>query len=125
MDLNHEVMLFELSLDGLCQSMPVRYQAISKYPRIRRDLSLLVNAQVATSEIEQAVRAVVSAELLKSFDVFDVYMGASIPDGKKSLAIALTLQDDNRTLVDAEVNEVIAAVLKKLADDYSIALRDV
>ena len=51
-------------------------------------------------------------------------MGDSIPTGKKSLAIALTLQDDTRTLIDEEINTIINAVLKKLEDDFAIILRD-
>lgn len=124
LDLKTDVMLFELSLDTLGQQPPVRFQSISKYPQIRRDLSLLVNTAVSVGDIEHAVRDVVRSDMLKSFDVFDVYMGESIPAGKKSLAMALTLQDDNRTLVDTEIHAVIAAVLKRLEDDFAIVLRD-
>ncbi len=124
LDLKAEVMLFELSLAVLCEHHSVRFQSISKYPQIRRDLSLLVNLDVSVGQIEQAVREAVPLGLLKAFDVFDVYMGDSIPADKKSLAIALTLQDDKRTLVDTEIHAVIAAVLKRLEDDFAIVLRD-
>lgn len=125
LEMKGEVLLFELSLPSLIDSKPVNYQLISKYPQIRRDLSLLVNDEISSFQIEQAVRAVVPTAWLKSFDVFDVYTGENIPMGKKSLAIALTLQDDHRTLVDAEINEIIDAILKKLDKDYSIILREV
>ena len=124
LDLSHEVMLFELSLKPLLQDSPARYQQISKYPQIRRDLSLLVSNEVSVAQIEHAVRAVVAAAWLKSFDVFDVYTGESIPAGKKSLAIALTLQDDHRTLVDGEINTIIGAIIKKLDEEFGIILRD-
>lgn len=120
-----DVLLFELSIPSMLSESTVRYQAISKYPQIRRDLSLLVNKEIMSFQIEQSVREVVPSTWLKSFDVFDVYNGENIPLGKKSLAIALTLQDDHRTLVDTEINEIINAILEKLDKDYSIILRDV
>ena len=124
LDLNGDVILFELSLMPLLRGTPVRYRPISKYPQIRRDLSLLVSDEVSAAAIENAVRAVVEPSWLKSFDVFDVYTGESIPGDKKSLAIALTLQDDNRTLVDEEINSIIDAIIIKLEDEFAIILRD-
>lgn len=74
--------------------------------------------------VEQSIREVVEHDWLKGFDVFDIYSGESIPADKKSLAIALTLQDDHRTLVDDEVKNVIDTVIKKLNHEFSIILRD-
>lgn len=125
LDLTTEVILFELSLVSLLNDSPIQYQRISKYPQIRRDLSLLVNVSVTAMQIEQAVRDVVAPELLKAFDIFDLYTGESIPEGKKSLAIALTLQDEKRTLVDAEINAVIDTILKKLDVEFTIVRRDI
>ena len=79
---------------------------------------------MTAQQIEQVVRDVVTPGWLKSFDVFDVYTGDGIPNGKKSLAIGLTLQEDSRTLVDAEINNIITAIIKKLADQFAIILRD-
>lgn len=123
LDLNNEVILFELALQPLINDQPPNYQQISKYPQIRRDLSLLVSQEVSAAQIEQAVCDVVTNNWLKAFDVFDVYTGETIPAGKKSLAIALTLQDDHRTLVDGEINTIISAILKKLEDEFAITLR--
>ncbi len=124
LDLQHDVILFEINLAALANARASRYQVISKYPQIRRDLSFLVDRQVNAMQIEQVVRASVKENWLKSFDVFDVYMGNGIPDGKKSLAIAMTLQDDNRTLVDAEINSLISAIIKTLQNEFSIILRE-
>ena len=124
LQLTKSVFLFELSLTPLIDRMPLHYQPISKYPQIKRDLSLLVNLDVSAHQIEQLVREVVPGGWLKSFDVFDVYTGEGILPGKKSLAIALTLQDDSRTLVDAEINNVISAIINKLADQLAIILRE-
>ncbi len=123
-DLTSDVMLFELALTPLLIDTNVHYQSISKYPQIRRDLSLLVDEAVGVGEIERVVRAVVPLDQLKAFDVFDQYLGDSLPAGKKSIAVALTLQDDHRTWVDAEINRIISAILKELGDQLSIGLRD-
>lgn len=124
LDLHDEVILFELRLNSLFNKTPLRYQQISKFPQIRRDLSLLVDNEVSAAQIEALIRQAVSPDWLKAFDIFDVYTGDSIPEGKKSLAIALTLQDDNRTMIDSEINAIISAILKKLNEEFSIILRD-
>ncbi|MBA2709903.1 MAG: phenylalanine--tRNA ligase subunit beta [Tatlockia sp.] len=124
LDLQDEVMFFELRLNSLLNKKDSGYEQISKFPQIRRDLSLLVNEDISAGQIEESVRAVVRADLLKAFNIFDVYTGESIPAGKKSLAIAMTLQDDNRTMIDNEINAVISAIIKKLYEEFSIILRD-
>ncbi|WP_028388358.1 phenylalanine--tRNA ligase subunit beta [Legionella fairfieldensis] len=124
LDIQDEVMLFELRLNAFIEKSPVRYQPISKFPQIRRDLSLLVANEVTAAQIEALVRKVVNADWLKAFDVFDLYTGETIPAGKKSLAVALTLQDDRRTLVDTEINAIIDAIIKKLKEEFAITLRD-
>lgn len=124
LDLQHDVLLFELNLDALIGHDAPRYKTISKYPQIRRDLSFLVEKNISVMQIESAVRETVKENWLKDFAVFDVYTGQGIPEGKKSLAIAMTLQDDKRTLVDAEINFLISAILKTLENEFSIILRE-
>ena len=124
LDLQDEVVLFELRLNAMMSEIPLRYQQISKFPQIRRDLSMIVDDEVSAAQIEAEVRKVVSTDWLKAFDIFDVYTGESIPEGKKSLAIALTLQDNNRTMVDSEINAIISAIINKLNEEFSIILRD-
>lgn len=124
LDLDKDVLLFELNLESLMTSNPPRYKTISKYPQIRRDLSFLVDKQITSLDIERVVRSVSAEDWLKAFDVFDVYMGKGIPVGKKSVAISITLQDANRTLVDAEINSLISAIIKALENEFSILLRD-
>lgn len=124
LDVTPEVVLFELDVACLTHSNPVCYKTISKYPKIRRDLSFLVDEAISAQQIETAVRQTIKEDWLKSFDVFDVYQGTGVPEGKKSLAIAMTLQDETRTLVDAEITLLISAIIKTLEDNFSILLRD-
>ncbi|MCL5272537.1 MAG: phenylalanine--tRNA ligase subunit beta, partial [Gammaproteobacteria bacterium] len=124
LDVHNDVLLFELNLELLINSVSPLYKTISKYPQIRRDLSFLVDEAINSRQIELAVRSAVKEDWLKSFDVFDVYVGKGIPEGMKSLAVAMTLQDDTRTLVDSEINLLISAIIKTLEDEFSIILRD-
>ncbi|MBI2786924.1 MAG: phenylalanine--tRNA ligase subunit beta, partial [Legionella longbeachae] len=124
LDLHHDVLLFEIHLEALTNRVSPRYKSISKYPQIRRDLSFLVDADISVMEIELTVRSTVKENWLKSFDVFDLYKGEGIPLGKKSLAIALILQDENRTLVDTEINSLIGAIINTLENKFSIILRE-
>lgn len=119
-----EVILFELYLDKLSAVTVPAFQSISRFPQIRRDLSLLVDDNIPMASIERLVRETAGQEWLKTFDVFDVYTGESIPAGKKSVAISLTLQDKNRTLVDLEINQIISAIITKLEEKFAITLRD-
>ncbi|MDF1827238.1 MAG: phenylalanine--tRNA ligase subunit beta [Legionellaceae bacterium] len=123
MGLDTEVLLFEIKLDAFEATQRPLYHAISKYPQVQRDLSLLVDKRITASQIEAVVRAQ-SAELLKAFHVFDHYTGASIPEGKKSLGIALILQDEHRTLTEHDVTPLMEGVMASLESELGIHVRD-
>jgi len=129
LDICDDVVLFELKLSHLSNPDSVRYQSISKFPSIRRDLSLLVDKSVNAGDIEQVIRDCFTASKqaiswLKSFEVFDVYLGDSIKEDKKSLAISLVLQDEGRTLVDSEINEMIHVIIENLREKLAITWRE-
>lgn len=124
LDFDNDVFVFEIDSSLFANTSKVQYKQISRYPKIRRDLSFLVAKDVNAAQIKAQVQQVIPQSILKGFEVFDVYSGESIAQDKKSLAIALTLQDDHRTLIDSEVNEMIKAVVIKLEDNFSIILRD-
>lgn len=123
LDLQGDVVVFEVKLNALLSKTIPHYQSISKFPQIRRDLSLLVDETIDMACIDLAIREV-NSPWLKALHVFDVYMGESIPEGKKSLAISLALQDNTRTLTDDEINNVISAIIKTLKNKFAITLRD-
>lgn len=124
LELTQNVYLFELRLEHLTQAKRLQYKPISKYPLIRRDLSLLIAESVTCADIEAAVKACFVDNWLKAFEVFDVYKGLGVPEGKKSLGISLILQDEQRTLVDAEINSLIHAIISSLERNFSATLRD-
>lgn len=123
LEFGHDVFLFELDI-ALLGLERVRYHKVSKYPQIRRDLSLLMDESIPVEAIESLVRRLVPSKHLKAFDVFDQYMGEHLPSGKKSIAVALTLQSDERTLVDEEVNALMTSLINELSEKLAITLRD-
>lgn len=124
LDIDQAVILFELSINALRQADRPKYQAVSKYPLIRRDLSFLVDNKVSIDEIKALIFKSMDKPWLQSVEVFDLYQGKGIPEGKKSLAIALKLQDKSRTLIDAEINDLISAIIKSLETNFAITLRE-
>lgn len=124
LDITSDIFVFEIACDVFLEPKIPQYKYISKYPKIRRDLSFLIAKEVSRTEVENTVSSIIPQDKLKGFEVFDVYMGKNVPEGKKSLAIALTLQDDHRTLVDNEINDMIKAVVQELEEKFSIILRE-
>lgn len=123
LDLTQEVFLFELAMDVIEAQAPVRYAPISKYPHVRRDLSLLVPIEVSALAIERVVRAVVDPCYLREVHLFDVYAGSTLGQGQKSVAIACLFQRNDRTLVDADIQIMIEAILSALRTQLSVYLR--
>ena len=120
--LGQPTFVFELDLSALQQRALPKYQAISKFPAIRRDLALLVGQDVLAVALENAVKKAAGSQLL-SYYLFDVYAGKGIPDGQKSVALSLIFQDFLRTLEDAEINQMVDAIIASLRDEVGAVLR--
>lgn len=124
LDIDAEIIVFELMISSLAPSPAVSYHAISKYPQIRRDLSLLVDEHVSAQAIEEVIRSVIDPSILKEFYIFDVYTGGGLAaDNKKSVALGLLLQSDDRTLVDEEIHAMISSVVTALQHTLNAVLR--
>ncbi len=123
LDLNGATFLFELDLEGLGEGRLPHFESLSKYPSIRRDLALVVDETVSYDTIRNLIREV-AGKILTDILLFDVYTGKNIDSGRKSLALGLILQEKSHTLTDQEVEEVVAAVLQRLAHDTGAKLRD-
>lgn len=89
------------------------YTEIVKYPKVKRDLALLINENVKYSEIEK-IGIDTDKKLIKEVNIFDVYQGKNLPEGKKSYAVSFVLQDENKTLNDKAIDKV----MKKLIYNY-------
>lgn len=117
-----DVFLFELDLKVLQgRNLPV-YQAVSKFPTIRRDLAVVVDRSVLAIALDQAIAKVAPPSLIK-WEIFDVYTGKGIAEHQKSLAISLILQEPSRTLEDTEITRIVGEVVASLQAKTGATLR--
>lgn len=114
----------ELNLDMLfeCAKSDRRYKALPKFPAVTRDMAILVDDTVLVQEIEDTIKKQ-GGGILESANLFDVYKGSQIPEGKKSIAYALVYRHSDRTLTDADVNKVHDKILKSLEHKLGAELR--
>ena len=117
------VFLFQIRLQGLSEGHLPAYQAVSRYPAIRRDLALLVAEDLTWAEVK-ACATKAAPEIVRDIQVFDVYTGDNIDSGLKSLALSLILQDYSHTLTDEETEQAVDEVLSALNKELSAKLRD-
>ncbi len=113
---------FELDLAALARRTPARVEAASKYPSVRRDLSLLVPDAVDWQVLSDAVSAAAGPSL-RELRLFDRYVGKGVDSGFKSLTMGLILQEESRTLTEREVDDVVAGVLAVLTRDHGARIR--
>jgi phenylalanyl-tRNA synthetase beta chain len=115
--------LFELEMKSAFRAKVLKLNKISKFPSVRRDLSIVVDESVPLAVLQENV-TVSASGLLSELRVFDVYRGPSIETGRKSVALGLILQDSSRTLTDIDADAVVTAVATRLRDVLSATIRD-
>lgn len=121
--LNGKTIVFELELDALLTANLPAAQAVSRFPANRRDIAVVVDETVAAADVIKVIRKVGENQLV-GVNLFDVYQGKGVEPGKKSLAIALTLQDNTRTLEEKEIAEAVETVVSALKSEFNASLRD-
>jgi phenylalanyl-tRNA synthetase beta chain len=115
--------VFEIPLTEAWKVKIPEFRALSKYPAIRRDLSLTMPKEVSASALKETILQV-GGPLVQDVIIFDVYAGKGIEVGKKSLALSLLLQHPSRTLVDEEVNDIIKKVTITVSQEFQAMLRE-
>ncbi|HTW74729.1 MAG TPA: phenylalanine--tRNA ligase subunit beta [Steroidobacteraceae bacterium] len=123
LDLTYAPLLFELDWVGAFQAEVAQFREISRFPRIRRDISITLPEQTAFASVCERV-SVIASSLLKELLVFDVYHGDGIESGRKSIALGLILQDLNRTLTDEDADRTVRAVLDDLRANLNARIRE-
>ena len=98
------------------------YVPLPKYPAVTRDISLICDEDVTVGSVEEII-ARSAGKLLKKVQLFDIYKGTGVPEGKKSLAFSLILRADDRTLTDADSEGVVSKVLTALNEKIGATLR--
>ncbi len=122
LDLGRAPVLFELDWDVLAGRRLPRHGGVPRMPVVRRDIAVLVDEDLPAGEILTAVRADLPP-LVTGFSLFDVYRGAELEKGKKSLAFMVLLQHTEKTLTDSEIDSTVAGLVARLQQRYSAVLR--
>ena len=124
-DLSQDVYFADINFDNVMKAIKKNelvFTEISKYPAVSRDLALLIDNGVEFAEIEQVARQT-EKKLLKKVELFDVYQGRNLPEGKKSYAVNFILQDDTKTLNDKAIDAIMQKLIKNLTTKLGAELR--
>jgi phenylalanyl-tRNA synthetase beta chain len=122
LELDTDVLAFELDLEPLLRRPLPRARALSKYPSVRRDLAFVVPEAVTWAALSTSVRGA-AGPALRDLRLFDRYAGKGVEIGSKSLAMALILQEESRTLTDRDVDAVVAEVVATLQREHGAVIR--
>lgn len=114
----------ELDLDALFEASTTvkTYKALPKFPAVTRDIALLCDDSILVAEIEETIRKA-GGNLVEKVQLFDIYKGAQIPEGKKSIAYAIAYRDEKKTLEDKDISKVHDKILKALEHKLGAVLR--
>lgn len=119
-----ETYVAELNLTKLLElkTKALKFEQIPMYPIVSRDIALVMDENIASYDIIRCIQKA-SKRLVKSAEIFDVYVGEHIESGKKSVAIALSFQDPNKTLQEESINETMQNILEAVKKEFNATLR--
>lgn len=123
-DVSKDVVMLEANLEVLLSNKAsrVKYQEISKYPAVTRDLAFVVKRDVKVGDIVEAIKKC-SKSMIQNVEVFDVYTGEHIASDSKSIALSITFQSKEQTLTDQQINDVHNKILEVLKKECNAELR--
>ncbi len=124
-DITNEVFYAQINLDVFIKQaakVKVQYKEISKFPSVRRDLALLIDNNINYKQLEElALKS--ERKLLKQVNLFDVYEGKNLEEGKKSYALSFVFQDNEKTLTDIQVDKIIEKLMGSFSKELGAKLR--
>lgn len=125
-EIKKRVYLFQLDFEKVVKlRMQIkRYSPVPKFPAMKRDIALIVNDEIFVRDIENTILSVGSS-LIERVDLFDIYRGAQVPEGKKSVAYSIIYRAKDRTLTDEEVSKTQEEVLKALSESLDAKIREI
>jgi len=123
-DIKQEVFYADFDWNRILKliSNKIKFTEIPKYPEVRRDLALLVDDSVQFDAIYNIARQSEKG-LLKGINLFDVYQGNNLPEGKKSYAVSFTIQDATKTLTDVQIDKIMSKLQKSFEAELGAVLR--
>lgn len=123
-DIKQEVLFADFNWSAILKllSTKIKFVEIPKYPEVRRDLALLLDQSVAFDQILTIAKQT-EKSLLKDVNLFDVYEGNNLPEGKKSYAVSFTIQDNSKTLTDVQIDKIMQKLQANLEKELGATLR--
>ena len=124
-DIDQEVLYADFNWDNILKvisAKAVKVTKIPKYPEVRRDFALLLDESVSFDDIHSIAKQS-EKQLLKNVNLFDVYQGKNLPKGKKSYAVSFTLQDENKTLTDKQIDKIMNKLQSNFEKQLGAELR--
>ena len=124
-DVDQEVLFADFNWDAVIEitkTQSNKFVGIPKYPEVRRDFALLLDETVSYAEIE-TIAAQTEKKLLKEVNLFDVYQGDNLPEGKKSYAVSFTFQDENKTMTDKQIDKIMSKLQYRFENELKAELR--
>ncbi|WP_273274922.1 phenylalanine--tRNA ligase subunit beta [Maribacter polysiphoniae] len=124
-DIKQEVLYADFNWDNIIELVPkseIKFNPIPKYPEVKRDLALLIDERVGFKEIHD-IAFQTERNLLKKVNLFDVYTGDKLPQGKKSYAVSFTLLDEKSTLTDKQIDKIMSKLQQKYTTELGAELR--
>lgn len=123
-DIKQEVLYADFAWDKIQKyvSTKIKFTDIPKYPEVRRDLALLLDENVKFEQIYNIAKQTEKG-LLKDVNLFDVYQGNNLPEGKKSYAVSFILQDDSKTLTDTQIDKIMSKLQGNFETQLGASLR--
>jgi phenylalanyl-tRNA synthetase beta chain len=124
-DAASEVLYADLNWDNVIAALPkkdIEYKDVPKFPSVRRDLALVLDKKVRFQEVEHLAFQYEKG-LLKGVNLFDVYEGEKLGAGKKSYAVSFTLQDENATLTDKQIEKIMEKLMKAYTEKLGAEIR--
>lgn len=123
LELAQPAYLFELLIGAIKRDHVPKYQELSRFPSVRRDLAIVVPESVAAQAVLDCIGNA-AADMLNKLELFDVYRGEGIDSGKKSLAVGLIFQRSSSTLTDGEVDAQVSTILDAIRLAFGAELRE-
>ena len=123
-DLKERTYVAEIDFDTIIDiaTLEKKYKPLPKYPAILRDIAIVLDQDILVKDIEKNIWSK-GQGLIEKVELFDIYIGDQIPDGKKSVAFSITYRSFERTLKDEEVSKVHDEIIKTLETTFNAKLR--
>ena len=125
-DIKQDVFLADFNWDLIIKSLnskDIKYEEVSKFPEVKRDLALVLDKNTNFSDIENLAYQLERKYLKRNISLFDVYQGDKLPEGKKQYALSFTLEDKEKTLTDNQIDSIMKKLLRGFEEKLGAKLR--